>query len=103
MRRVISYFLIASTLCAGVAWSADRHIEAFFGHGTAWSQVADGHTDTGNGADTCDHSCHGSAHYIGFPMAESVMAFFRENHDAVLDDDSYLSLHLPPLTQPPIA
>ena len=66
-------------------------------------QSAEGHLDTGNDTDTCDHCCHGSAHYVGFPMAESVMTFFRETHDAVLDDDAYLSLDLPPLTQPPDA
>jgi hypothetical protein len=36
MRRAISWCLIASMLCAGVAWAADRHAEAFFGHGEDW-------------------------------------------------------------------
>ena len=90
-------------VCAGVAWAADTHAEAFFGHGAEWMQGADGHLDTGNGADTCDHCCHGSAHYVGFPMAESATTGYRENHNSAFVDDSYLSLALTPPTQPPIA
>jgi len=102
MRRVITYCLIVSMVCAGVAWAADRHAEAFFGHGAEWMQSAEGHLDTGNDTDTCDHCCHGSAHYAGLPMAESATTCFRNNHNPASDDDSYLSLVLPPLTQPPI-
>lgn len=102
MRRVISYILIAFMLCAGVAWAADRHAEAFFGHGTGWSLNTDSQSVTDYGADTTEHCCHSVAHYLGFPMAEFATAFFRENHIPVFDNDAYLSLVLPPLTQPPI-
>lgn len=103
MRRLISQCLIISILYAGVAWAADTHAEAYFGHGAEWSQGADNQPDTGNGVDTCDHCCHGSAHYVGFPIAESVMTCDRKIQKALRNTNTHHSLILSPPTQPPKA
>lgn len=94
---------MAALLYAGFAWAADMPGETLFGHGAHWSQDADGQSDTGHAADACDHCCHGSAHYLGFPIAESATMAFGEDETVLHRERSHRSLAIPPPIQPPIA
>ncbi len=103
MRRLIAHCLIVSLLFSVLAWSADMHAEAFFGHEAEWSQVADSQHDTTNAAETCDHCCHSGAHFLGFPITTSVLTDFGRQPVSRHREAAHLSLALPPPTEPPIA
>lgn len=103
MRRLIARCLIFSLLFANLAWAADVHAEAFFGHEAGWSQDADHSPDTGPAADTCDHCCHGGAHYTGMPAESAGMIGVVAAQAADPCIDPYLSFAVPPPTEPPIA
>lgn len=76
MRRSIAKMLILFVLFANFSWAADMD-EIGVGHGSdTVVSLAGGldqpSGDSGTGHDglkngPCDHCCHGSAHYIGFP------------------------------------
>lgn len=103
MRRLVAQCLIVSLLFAGVAWSADIHAEAYFGHEAGWSQSLDQTPDTGPAADTCDHCCHGTAHYTGLLAGASVLMAPATQAAAVHGDDAHRSFALPPPIEPPIS
>lgn len=84
MRQIIAKSLIFLILFANLAWAADMDeigiaddaTKAFTsliaGGGGASDDGSTGHDGLQNG--TCDHCCHGSAHYVGLPPG-AVTAF----------------------------
>ena len=73
MRRLIARLLVFFVLFANLAWAADMD-EIGVGHGSDPVVSLAGGLDQPSGAGhddlkggPCDHCCHGSAHYVGFP------------------------------------
>lgn len=74
MYRIVAKTLIFFILFANLAWAADMD-EIGIAHDSAkvFTSSIDGPagpSDDGDGglkSGLCDHCCHGSAHYIGFP------------------------------------
>lgn len=84
MRRTVVKALIFFILFANLAWAADGY-ERGIAHDPAEVQASistlDGQPDEDGGTDhaglkhgPCDHCCHGTAHYVGFPP-DAVIAF----------------------------
>lgn len=80
MHRRIAKALIFFILFANLAWAADMDEIGFAHHATevqASISGADGQSDVGDTGhiglkhDSCDHCCHGSAHYVGVPYQTS--------------------------------
>jgi len=67
MRRFLTRMLIVSVLFAGLAWAADSHAEAFFGHDSELSAAHGAGDGTALAERACDHCCHGAAHLTGLP------------------------------------
>jgi len=103
MRRIIANCLIVSLLFGGVAWAADMHAEAFFGHGASWSRQGGDQPAAHDGVKICDHCCHGSAHHVAFPVEPPMTVCARGTLTASSAARRHASLILEPPTQPPRA
>lgn len=73
MCRIVARTLIFFILFANLAWAADMD-EVGLANAADIVQLSVGSTDgaaTGAACDKngfCDHCCHGTAHYVGFPQ-----------------------------------
>lgn len=83
MRRTIAKALVLFILFANLAWAADMDEIGVLHDATkvqATIGLSDGPSDDGDSGQDglkhgpCDHCCHGSAHYVGFPPG-NVAAF----------------------------
>lgn len=105
MRRFIIKILVIFIFSSNIAWAADAHTEAFLGHGLALAIQLDSVQDTGGLSDAIiydyDHCCHGSAHFLGFPvrhqgLTESLTEQDISQHGLIYH--TYISI---PPTHPP--
>lgn len=105
MRRAVATVLVFILVLANVAWSADLD-EAVAGSGV---KVTDGSTHHADGADdlhedhqaSCDHCCHGSAHFVGLPPARLLVAQARDNDAPVPARAPYRTRTIAPPLHPP--
>lgn len=101
MRKIVSTLLLVTTLFANLSWAADTHAEAYFGHGTEWSQdkfpVPDGH---GN-CDDCDCCCHGVVHLMGLVSSTSVVMSHMNELDVMHFETNFQNLEDSPPIPPP--
>ncbi|GMR18398.1 MAG: hypothetical protein BMS9Abin33_0809 [Gammaproteobacteria bacterium] len=105
MRRFFIKILIIFIFSSNIAWAADAHAEAFLGHGLAEAIQLDSVQDTGGLSDAViydyDHCCHGTAHYLGFPVKHQGLTESLTKQDISrlgLVYHTYISI---PPTQPP--
>lgn len=108
MYRIVAKALIIFILFANFAWAADMD-EIGIAHEVAKMSISSidgqsgatdggfGHDDMKNGS-TCDHCCHGSAHYIGFPPG-AVTAFPQFTSTT---STSWLTAYYSRDTEPPL-
>jgi|GEM_PF-1407415 len=101
MRRFIAQLLALSILFAGVAWAADAHAEAFFGHDINVPSLGGDLPDDFSDDGSCDHCCHGTAHYLGLLLTSSAVVADTDGRVTVLPVVSYHSRANAPPTQPP--
>ncbi len=101
MRRFIAQLLALSILFAGVAWAADAHAEAFFGHDTNLPSLSDDLPNDFSDDGPCDHCCHGTAHYLGLLLIPSAMVAATDSCVTVLPIVSYHSRVNAPPSRPP--
>ncbi|MBZ0070142.1 MAG: hypothetical protein K8I04_00205 [Gammaproteobacteria bacterium] len=108
MHKIVAKALIFFILFANLAWAADMDeigiahdaakisISSIDGPGGPSDDGGLGHDGVKNG--TCDHCCHGSAHYVGFPPG-AVTAF---QYCASATHTLWLTAHYSRDTEPPL-
>lgn len=107
MRRIIAKTLVLFILFANLAWAADMD-EAGITHGPAKvSSSLDAPSDNGDPVHdglkdgSCDHCCHGTAHYFGFPAGTMPMLADCASIAAASRLNAYHSRYKEPPLQPP--
>jgi hypothetical protein len=102
MKRFIIQVLICTVLFVNIAWAADSHEQAFFGHAEEIMHGAEIHVQHDSDHAQSDHCCHGAVHLTG--LAHSVVDFFHALvNDSVLHDiNSHKSNFSSPPTHIPI-
>lgn len=107
MRRLIATTLVFFVLFANLAWAADLSEFRIATSADASLIVTHDHNATDKGAshnqksDICDHCCHGSAHYVGFPSATVAPFVDRGCASLVMTLAVYGSRATKPPLQPP--
>jgi hypothetical protein len=76
MNRLIIKVLICTVLFMNIAWAADSHEQAFFGHAEEAVHDAQTHPDHDSDHAQSDHCCHGTVHLTG--LASSTAHLFHD-------------------------
>jgi len=100
MSRIFVTVLAVLLILSGMAAASDLHIEASFGDHANFEQSTDNDkSPDGNGH--CGCCCHGSAHYVSLPLAESGIMSLPCAALSPHNDNLLTSLPLAPPTHPP--
>jgi hypothetical protein len=100
MKRVLVMILSTVLVAVSTAWAADLHIEATCDEHATLEKINDG-DPLSDRAGHCGHCCHGSAHSVALPLAESKLAALPAVSPALQNDSLVTSLSLAPPTHPP--
>ncbi|MGD8939085.1 MAG: hypothetical protein PVJ72_06880 [Gammaproteobacteria bacterium] len=76
MKRLIIKVLIFTVLFVNIAWAADSHEQAFFGHAEETMHDTQIHPEHDSEHAQSDHCCHGAVHLTG--LANSTTHLFHD-------------------------
>jgi hypothetical protein len=97
MKRLIIKVLICTVLFMNIAWAADRHAQAFFGHAEETMHDTQIHPEHDSERAQSDHCCHGSVHLTG--LASPTAHLFHDfDNSGILQT---ISDHKSTLSSPP--
>jgi hypothetical protein len=103
MKCFIAKTLIFTMLFVNLAWAADSHEQAFFGHAEEIMHGTDIHAQHDSDHAQSDHCCHGAVHLTG--LAHAVVDLFHSfgNSSIFSKVDNHISNFSSPPTPIPIS
>lgn len=100
MQRILVMILSTVLIVVGAAWASDLHIEATCDEHAKFETTSDDDT-VPDRSEHCGHCCHGNAHSIALPLAESKVMALPGASVSLPTDSLVSSLPLAPPTHPP--
>src|SRR5918996_5386500 len=102
MQRILVMILATALVLVDTAWASDLHIEATCDEHAKFERSTDSDT-LPDRSEHCGHCCHGSAHSVALPLAESKLMALPRASVTLQNDGLITSLPLAPPTHPPKA
>lgn len=101
MQRILVMFLSIVLVVVGTAWASDLHVETTCDEHATFEKNTDHNLP--DRSEHCGHCCHGSAHSVALPLAESRLMALPGVSLSLQNDSLIFRLPLAPPTRPPKA